>query len=132
MKTHPRPARPSLIAVRYLLSTAALILAAAASRAQSPDATIQQFAKAFNAGDIKAVLALHVSEPSITDEIPPYHWQGPTSAARWLDDLDHGAKTDSITDESVNLGPLCVRSNRPCAPTSSTPPPIFSNAAASL
>jgi hypothetical protein len=100
-------------AARSLLLPTALLLASLPAHAQSPDTTIQQFVKAFNAGDIKTVFSLHTTSPSITDEVAPYQWQGPGTGTRWLDALDHDSKAHGDTDESVALGPLTRKVESP-------------------
>src|SRR5262249_4183179 len=51
------------------------------------DATIKQFADAFNKGDLKTAKALHVASPIIIDEVPPHLWTGMKAFDQWGADL---------------------------------------------
>ena len=61
------------------------------------EATIKQFATAFNKGDMKAAKALHTAAPVIVDEVAPHLWSGGNAFDGWGADL---AKSDAAEGKS--------------------------------
>jgi hypothetical protein len=66
-------------------------------------APIHQMLEAFNKGDAKAAKATHVAAPSITDEVAPFFWAGPTAFDSWLTDLTKSEAAEGKTDGKVAL-----------------------------
>jgi len=85
-----------------LLSTgiacAALLIAPMASaRDAGIAATIRTMMDGFNKGDIAAVKAIHVTDPTIVDNVAPFAWSGVGSFDKWLGDL---AKSEAAAGKS--------------------------------
>ena len=59
---------------------------------QASEGTIEQFATAFNKGDMKTAKALHTAAPVIIDEVAPHLWSGGNAFDGWGADL---AKSDA-------------------------------------
>ena len=82
--------------MRHLLATAGLGLvllasgAAAQSRPADPNAgiyaPIRQFIAALNAADARGAIGAFAASPSLTDDIPPHYWSGPTAVTDWFSD----------------------------------------------
>jgi len=92
-----------------LLSTgiafAALLIAPMASARDAGIATtIHGMMDAFNNGDIAAVKAVHVTEPTIVDNVAPYSWSGAGSLDRWLGDLARSEAAAGMSDGNVWFG----------------------------
>ena len=68
-------------------------------------APIQKFIDSFNKGDVPAAAATHAAgaDLTITDEVPPYVWRGPTAFMAWAADLDADAKKNGITEPIVTV-----------------------------
>lgn len=88
------------------LTGAFLLLSAAAAQAgdASVEKPIHQMMDGFNKGDIKAVKALHVASPVITDETHPFVWSGPRAFDHWLAQLTKNEAAEGKTDGSVWFG----------------------------
>src|SRR4051812_15185508 len=67
------------------------------------EATVRQFADAFNKGDTKTAAAACAEQTSILDEFAPYVWHGAGACAKWMQDYDADAKKNGITDAAVTL-----------------------------
>ena len=76
---------------------------AATTRAELT-APITAFNDAFAKGDLKAAAATYLPDVSITDEVPPYIWRGPTAFASWAQDLTANDKKLGLTGEKLTLG----------------------------
>ena len=81
-----------------------------AAGAATPDAQliapIQKFIESFNKGDMTAAAATHAAtaDLAITDEVPPYHWQGTQAFQAWSADLGRDLQKQGLTDAMVTLG----------------------------
>ncbi len=82
------------------LALAATLLATPAL-AVSPAATAQRYAAALNTDDTKTANALLAPSIAITDEFPPFHWQGTTAATDWLAGFGKLQKQQAITDQKI-------------------------------
>ena len=81
----------------------ALVAAGSALASDEDDVTaeINAFIGAVNTGDFKAAAATHVDAPSIVDEFPPHHWQGPTAFNDWLADFGKDSAARKVTDSKL-------------------------------
>jgi ketosteroid isomerase-like protein len=90
-----------------VVSSCALFLAAA-PMAHAGDAgveaTIRQFADAFNKGDMKTAKALHIAAPVITDEVAPYIWSGAKAFDSWGADLGKAETAEGKSGGKVAIG----------------------------
>jgi len=89
------------------ISTGMLFLAAAPvahAGDAGMEATIRQFADAFNKGDMKTAKALHVAAPIIVDEIAPYSWSGPKAFDSWGADLGKAEAAEGKSGGKVTIG----------------------------
>jgi len=92
-----------------LLSTgiacAALLIAPMASaRDAGIAATIHTMMDGFNKGDIVAVKAVHVTDPTIVDNVAPFAWSGTGSFDKWLGDLAKAEAAAGKSDGNVWFG----------------------------
>lgn len=90
-----------------IVSTCALLLATvpmAHAGDAAVEATIRQFADAFNKGDMKAAKALHVAAPVIVDEVAPYSWSGPKAFDGWGADLGKAEAAEGKSGGKVTIG----------------------------
>ena len=84
---------------------AAALAPAAASAYPDPAVQAKAFIGAFDKGDAAAAAATMLpAGVTITDEVSPYLWQGPTAFADWAHDLQAGDKAAGIANEAVVLG----------------------------
>ena len=90
----------SFIAATMLLTFAPLAHAGDAAL----EATIRQFAIAFNKGDLKTAKALHITAPTIIDEVAPHYWSGPKAFDDWGADLAKSDATQGVTGGHVLIG----------------------------
>jgi hypothetical protein len=88
------------------LTAASILLFASAAQARDAgaEATIRRFGEAFNKGDINAAKALHISAPTIIDEVAPYAWSGPKAFDSWLSDLGKSEASEGKTNGQVAIG----------------------------
>ncbi len=87
--------------LRALAALAALALCAlpAAAMAETPPGLVDvlhKFVRAVSATDADAFARLFTADPSITDTVFPYHWQGTNAASHYLADLQHDVKADGL------------------------------------
>jgi len=68
------------------------------------DAAVRAFADAFHKGDMKAVKAMHVSAPTIIDEMAPHYWSGAGAFDSWVVDLGKFESAQSISGGQVTIG----------------------------
>ncbi len=92
----------SLIVLTGVLLSMAAPLAHAGDAAV--EATIRQFADAFNKGDMAAAAALHIARPTITDEVPPYFWSGAKAFESWGADLGKSEAAEGKSGGRVSIG----------------------------
>lgn len=94
--------------MKSLLGVTGALLLMTAPMAHAGDAgveaTLRQFADAFNKGDMKAAKALHVAAPGITDEVAPYHWSGPKAFDDWGADLGKAEAAEGKSGGQVSIG----------------------------
>lgn len=84
--------------ISLAIAFAALLIAPMASARDAGIAsTIRTMMDGFNKGDIAAVKALHVVDPTIVDNVAPYAWSGAGSFDKWLGDL---AKSEAVAGKS--------------------------------
>ncbi len=76
--------------------------------ASSPSAevvsAIADFVGAVNRGNQDAALALLTKDVTITEDLAPYRWQGPTAGAEWLVAMHENAQREAITGIFMQLG----------------------------
>lgn len=84
----------------------ALMLAAMPAHAATPAlaAPIQKMADAFNKGDLAAAKAVHVTSPTIVDNVAPFIWSGPKAFDTWIADLGKAEAAAGKTDGVVTFG----------------------------
>jgi opacity protein-like surface antigen len=69
---------------KVLLALCAAVLLAASAMAQDVTAPIHQILDSFDTNDMKAVAASYATgDISITDEVAPFHWNGPKANDAW-------------------------------------------------
>ena len=94
--------------MKFLFVSTSVLLLMTAPMAQAGDAgveaTLRQFADAFNKGDMKAAKALHVAAPNITDEVAPYHWSGPKAFDDWGADLNKAEAAEGKSGGQATMG----------------------------
>jgi len=80
--------------------------AAADSRADAAEAvaTITRFTAAVNAGNHQAAVAHFTPDASITEDVPPYRWQGPEAGAQWLLAMWENGQRAGLADIAMTLG----------------------------
>jgi ketosteroid isomerase-like protein len=85
--------------------TAAILMCGSVAQAADAgvEATIRQFGAAFNKGDVAAAKALHVTTPSIIDEVAPHFWSGPKAFDSWTADLGKSEAAEGKTDGQVAI-----------------------------
>ena len=69
-----------------------------------PLAAVQDYIKAFNRADMKAMTEAFGSQASILDGLPPHTWQGPGAGEQWYRDVLAAGEHEGATDYSVTLG----------------------------
>ncbi len=83
----------SSLRIASWLSVFLFALSLAAHAQSTPEAVIQQWMAAFNAGDMAKADAFNSpSGTSIIDEFAPYAWTGPKAFAEWGAALEADAK----------------------------------------
>jgi ketosteroid isomerase-like protein len=92
--------------IRIALSGALFLacISAASANDAAVDATIRQFAAAFNKGDMKAAKALHVASPMIIDEVPPHLWSGTNAFDSWGADLAKSEAAEGKSGGQATIG----------------------------
>jgi ketosteroid isomerase-like protein len=88
-----------------ILFLVALLLSGSALASDKTDvmAPVNQFADAFNKGDMKAAAAVCTPSLVIIDEFAPHVWQGTNAFADWGNDFEKDAKANGITDPVVKI-----------------------------
>jgi hypothetical protein len=66
--------------------------------------TLNRFAEHVNRGEIPAALACFTHEPSIVEDIAPYHWQGPRAAGDWLTAMAENAQRHGMSGIHMAFG----------------------------
>ena len=59
--------------------------------------TLNRFAEHVNRGEIPGALACFTDEPSIVEDIAPYHWQGRRAAGDWLTAMAENAQRHGMS-----------------------------------
>ena len=92
--------------IRAALSGALFLacVSAASANDAAVDATISQFATAFNKGDMKTAKALHAGSPTIIDEVPPHLWSGPNAFDSWSAALAKSEAAEGKSGGQVKIG----------------------------
>jgi ketosteroid isomerase-like protein len=90
----------SFLAITMLLTCAPIVHAGDAA----VEATIRQFAIAFNKGDLKTAKALHIAAPTIIDEVAPHYWSGPKAFDSWGADLAKSEAAEGKSGGQVLIG----------------------------
>jgi len=88
----------SFVAVAFLL-----VAPASASERSDAFASVQQFVDALNKNDSPGMNGRVTTTLDIIDDLPPYHWFGPTALQDWGRDVDAYMKGESATDPIVKL-----------------------------
>jgi len=91
---------------RLILACALLMATTLSIAAESPDpmAPVHQFFDSLNKGDMDGATKACASNTAITDEFPPFFWQGGTACKDWLADFGVFSKKSNLTFEKVTLG----------------------------
>ena len=88
-----------------LIAFAALLIAPMASARDAGIATtIRTMMDGFNKGDIAAVKAVHVTDPTIIDNVAPFAWSGTGSFDKWLGDLGKSEAAAGKSEGKVWFG----------------------------
>ncbi len=66
-------------------------------------AAVKALVAAINAGSIAATQAAMTGSPAITDEFPPFHWDGKNAVADWMNGFAADAKAHGVTDDAVTI-----------------------------
>jgi ketosteroid isomerase-like protein len=109
------PAAPSIpterIAMKQIavltgscLLAAFMALPAFAASGADVSAAVRAFADAFHKGDMKAVKEMHISTPTIIDEMAPHYWSGPGAFDSWAVDLGKFETAQGISAGQVTIG----------------------------
>ena len=96
-----------------LAAIAATLLAGPAAAAESAAeaelvASLDRFAELVNKGDGAAALAYFVANPSITEDLAPYHWYGPKAGGDWLNGMAANAAKAGMTDINMHFLPATM------------------------
>jgi hypothetical protein len=77
-----------------------------ASAAEPPAvaAPLHHFFDSLNKGDMDGAMKACSSNTAITDELPPYFWQGTTACKDWFADFGVFSKKNNLTFEKVTVG----------------------------
>jgi hypothetical protein len=101
--------------MRRMIPTAlaALLAAGPALAAQSPaeaelTGALNRFAELVNKGDGPGALAYFVANPSITEDLAPYHWYGPKAGTDWLEGMGTNAAKMGMTDVNMRFLPATM------------------------
>jgi hypothetical protein len=87
------------------VAVAALLIAPMASARDAGIATtIRTMMDGFNKGDIAAVKSVHVTNPTIVDNVAPFAWSGAGSFDKWLGDLARSEAAAGKSDGNVWFG----------------------------
>jgi hypothetical protein len=89
----------------FLLACTLLMTSGLSSAAEPSDlaAPLHRLFDSLNKGDGDAMKAC-ASNTAITDELPPYFWQGATACKDWFADFGVFSKKNDLTFEKVTLG----------------------------
>ena len=60
-------------------------------------AALNRLADLVNDGEIPAALACFTEAPSIVEDLPPFHWRGPTAGAEWLGAMAANAEREGVS-----------------------------------
>ena len=84
---------------------AMIVLAGPAHASDRDDilSLIQQGIDSFNKGDPAAAAPHFLKSPVIIDDLPPYHFRGPTAMSDWGKSYDADSKKNAITEPSMKL-----------------------------
>ncbi|HSV03401.1 MAG TPA: hypothetical protein VLI41_09360 [Phenylobacterium sp.] len=96
-----------------LAGLAAVLVGGPALAAESPaeaelTASLDRFAALVNKGDGPGALAYFVANPSITEDLAPYHWSGPKAGGEWLNGMAANAEKSGITDVNMRFMPATM------------------------
>ena len=87
------------------IALSALLIAPMASAHDAGIATtIHTMMEGFNKGDVAAVKAAHVTDPTIVDNVAPFAWSGAGSFDKWLGDLAKSEAAAGKSDGNVWFG----------------------------
>jgi hypothetical protein len=96
-----------------LAATAAAVLCGPARAAESPaeaelTSALNRFAELVNKGEGPAALGYFVANPSITEDLAPYHWYGPKAGGDWLAGMAANAEKSGMTDINMHFLPATM------------------------
>lgn len=96
-----------------LAAVVAAALGGSAAAAESPaeaelTSALNRFADLVNKGDAPDALAYFVANPSITEDLAPYHWQGPKAGVDWLNGMAANAAKMGMTDVNMRFLPATM------------------------
>jgi hypothetical protein len=66
--------------------------------------TLNRFAGHVNRGEMGEALAHFTDSPSITEDIAPYHWRGPSAGQDWLAAMGANAERHGISGIHMGFG----------------------------
>lgn len=93
--------------MRVLILAGALALAvpAGAAPAATPElaAPIRQFVDAMNRGDLRTAKAATTADLTLTDDVPPFVWQGRGAFDAWIADLGKRDSAAGIAAQKVAI-----------------------------
>jgi ketosteroid isomerase-like protein len=83
--------------------------AAAESTAEAElTSALNRFSELVNKGDAPGALAYFVANPSITEDLAPYHWSGPKAGLDWLNGMAANAAKAGMTDVNMHFLPATM------------------------
>ena len=96
-----------------LAAFGAALIGAPAMAAESPaeaelTSALNRFAELVNKGDAPGALGYFVANPSITEDLAPYHWYGPKAGADWLAGMASNAEKMGMSDVHMHFKPATM------------------------
>ncbi|MDB5441984.1 MAG: hypothetical protein JWP73_360 [Phenylobacterium sp.] len=96
-----------------LAAIAAAALGGPAAAAESPaeaelTSALNRFADLVNKGDAPGALAYFVANPSITEDLAPYHWSGPKAGVDWLNGMAANAEKAGMANIQMRFMPATM------------------------
>jgi ketosteroid isomerase-like protein len=96
-----------------LAGLAAARVSAPAAAAEGPaeaelTSSLNRFAELVNKGDVPGALGYFVANPSITEDLAPYHWYGPKAGEDWLNGMAANMAKSGMTDVQMHFLPATM------------------------
>jgi len=64
--------------------------------------TLNRFAEHVNRGEVAAAIGHFTDDPSIVEDLSPFHWRGPDAAGAWLAAMAANAERNGVT--GIHMG----------------------------